>query len=91
MIVDYDRNRIAEVVNGKTVQAMKDHLDYIPGRERVREVTIDKLRFLKIFLFRKNVFSHEYTKQMNFIFLLEYALMRSGMHPANKTEKQRDT
>lgn len=41
LIVDYDRKRIAEVVNGKTVQAMKDHLDYIPGRERVREVTID--------------------------------------------------
>ena len=41
LIVDYDRGRIAEAVNGKTVQALKDQLDYIPGRERVREVTID--------------------------------------------------
>lgn len=41
LIVDHDRKRIAEVVNGKTVQSMKDALDYIPGRERVEEVTID--------------------------------------------------
>lgn len=41
LIVDYDRNRIAEVVNGKTVQALKDQLDYIPGRERVEEAVID--------------------------------------------------
>lgn len=41
LIVDHDRGRVAEVVNGKTVQAMKDALNYIPGRERVREVTID--------------------------------------------------
>lgn len=41
LIVDHDRKRIAEVVNGKTVQSMKDALEYIPGRERVREVTID--------------------------------------------------
>lgn len=41
MIVDHDRRRVAEVVNGKTVQALKEALDYIPGRERVEEVTID--------------------------------------------------
>jgi transposase len=41
LIVDYDRNRIAEVVNGKTVDNLKAQLDYIPGRERVRDVTID--------------------------------------------------
>jgi transposase len=41
LIVDYDRNRIVEVVNGKTVSHMKDQLDYIPGRERVREAVID--------------------------------------------------
>ena len=41
LIVDYDRGRIAEVVNGKTVQSLKESLDYIPGRERVEEVTID--------------------------------------------------
>lgn len=41
LIVDYDRRRIAEVVNGKTVQAMKEQLAYIPGRERVEEVAID--------------------------------------------------
>lgn len=41
MIIDYDRKRVAEVVNGKTVQALKEQLDYIPGRERVEEVAID--------------------------------------------------
>ncbi len=41
LIVDYDRKRIAEVVNGKTVESLKDQLSYIPGRERVEEVTID--------------------------------------------------
>jgi transposase len=41
LVVDHERRRIAEVVNGKTVQSMKDALDYIPGRERVEEVTID--------------------------------------------------
>jgi transposase len=41
LIVDYDRDRIGEVVNGKTVQAMKDHLEYIPGRERVERAVID--------------------------------------------------
>lgn len=41
LIVDYDRGRIAEVVNGKTVDNLKHALDYIPGRERVAEVTID--------------------------------------------------
>ncbi len=39
--MDYDKNRIAELVNGKTVQNLKDQLDYIPGRERVQEVVID--------------------------------------------------
>jgi transposase len=41
LIVDYDRNRIAEVVNGKTVATLKEQLDYIPGRERVQEAVID--------------------------------------------------
>ena len=41
LVFDHDRRRIAEVVNGKTVQSLKDALDYIPGRERVEEVTID--------------------------------------------------
>lgn len=41
LIVDYDRRRIAEVVNGKTVQALKDQLMHIPGRERVEDVAID--------------------------------------------------
>ncbi|MBK8202812.1 MAG: hypothetical protein IPK68_11000 [Bdellovibrionales bacterium] len=31
LIVDYDRGRIGEVVNGKTVLSMKDALAYIPG------------------------------------------------------------
>jgi transposase len=41
LIVDHDRKRIAEVVNGKTVQSLKEALNYIPGRERVEEVTLD--------------------------------------------------
>lgn len=41
LIVDYDRDRIGEVVNGKTVHALKDQLDYIPGRERVQRAVID--------------------------------------------------
>ncbi len=41
LIVDHDRRRVAEVVNGKTVDSMKAALAYIPGRERVREVSID--------------------------------------------------
>lgn len=41
LIVDHDRKRIAEVVNGKTVGNLKEALNYIPGRERVEEVTID--------------------------------------------------
>ncbi len=41
LIVDYKRERIAEVVNGKTVGNLKTQLDHIPGRERVQDVTID--------------------------------------------------
>jgi len=41
MIVDYDRERVAEVVNGKTVYDLTTQLDYIPGRERVQEAVID--------------------------------------------------
>lgn len=53
LIVDYDRSRIAEVVNGKTVQNLREQLDYIPGRERVEEAVIDMCdpfkRFIKEF------------------------------------------
>ena len=41
LIVDHDRGRIAEVVNGKTAADLRGQLSYIPGRERVEEVTID--------------------------------------------------
>jgi transposase len=41
LIVDFDRERIGEVVDGKTVQNLKDQLDYIPGRERVQHAVID--------------------------------------------------
>jgi len=41
LIVDYDRDRICEVVNGKTVSDLKTQLDYIPGRDRVQNVVID--------------------------------------------------
>jgi transposase len=41
LVVDYSRNRICEVVNGKTVHDLKTQLDYIPGRENVKNVCID--------------------------------------------------
>lgn len=41
MIVDHDRKRIAEVVEGKTAAALEHALAYIPGRERVQAATID--------------------------------------------------
>jgi transposase len=50
LIVDYDRGRIGEVVNGKTVQAMKDALAYIPGRERVEQAVIDMCDPFKKFI-----------------------------------------
>lgn len=50
LIVDYDRNRIAEVVNGKTVEELKTQLNYIPGRERVEEVVIDMCDSFKKFV-----------------------------------------
>jgi transposase len=59
LIVDYDRNRIAEVVNGKTVCALKEQLNYIPGRERVQEVVIDMCdpfkKFIKEFFPNANI------------------------------------
>lgn len=50
LIVDYDRGRIGEVVNGKTVQSMKDALAYIPGRERVEQAVIDMCDPFKKFI-----------------------------------------
>jgi transposase len=50
LIVDYDRERIGEVVNGKTVQSMKDALSYIPGRERVEQAVIDMCDPFKKFI-----------------------------------------
>lgn len=41
LITDFDRNRIAEVVNGKTALALSESLAHIPGRERVRQAAID--------------------------------------------------
>src|SRR5690606_1447570 len=49
-IVDYDRGRIGEVVNGKTVEAMKNALAYIPGRERVQQAVIDMCDPFKKFI-----------------------------------------
>lgn len=50
LIVDYDRNRIAEVVNGKTTETMKNALAYIPGRERVEQAVIDMCDPFKNFI-----------------------------------------
>lgn len=50
LIVDYDRNRICEVVNGKTTQALKDSLFYIPEPERVQEAVIDMCDPFKKFI-----------------------------------------
>lgn len=50
LIVDYDRGRIAEVVNGKTVESMKNALAYIPGRERVEQAVIDMCDPFKKFI-----------------------------------------
>jgi transposase len=50
LLVDYDRKRVAEVVNGKTVESLKEALDYIPGRERVEEVTLDMCDSFKKFV-----------------------------------------
>lgn len=50
LIVDYDRGRIAEVVNGKTVETMKHTLAYIPGRERVEQAVIDMCDPFKKFI-----------------------------------------
>jgi transposase len=50
LIVDYDRNRIAEVVNGKTVETMKNALAYIPGRDRVQQAVIDMCDPFKKFI-----------------------------------------
>lgn len=50
LIVDYDRKRIAEVVNGKTVIDLTEQLNYIPGRENVRDATIDMCDPFKKFI-----------------------------------------
>ena len=50
LIVDHDRGRIAEVVNGKTAADLRGQLSYIPGRERVEEVTIDMCDPFKKFM-----------------------------------------
>ena len=50
LIVDHDRKRIAEVVNGKTVDSLKEALAHIPGRERVEEVTLDMCDSFKKFV-----------------------------------------
>ena len=50
LIVDYDRKRIAEVVQGKTVNDLKMQLDHIPGRERVENAVIDMCDPFKKFI-----------------------------------------
>lgn len=41
IIVDYDRKRILEAVEGKTAIGLSSNLSHIPGRERVEEVALD--------------------------------------------------
>ena len=41
MIVDYNNKRVRELVHGKTSGGLKAALEYIPGRENVKNVTLD--------------------------------------------------
>jgi transposase len=50
LITDFDRDRIAEVVNGKTVKNLMDGLAHVPGRERVQQAVIDMCDPFKKFI-----------------------------------------
>lgn len=50
MIVDYDRNRVREVVLGKTGEDLKQALGHIPGRENVKQAVIDMCDPFKNFI-----------------------------------------
>ncbi len=50
LITDFDRSRIAEVVNGKTVKNLMDGLAHVPGRERVQQAVIDMCDPFKKFI-----------------------------------------
>lgn len=50
LITDFDRGRIAEVVNGKTVKNLIDGLAHVPGRERVQQAVIDMCDPFKKFI-----------------------------------------
>lgn len=50
LIVDHQRKRIAEIVNGKTVADLTEQLQHIPGRENVVDATIDMCDPFKKFI-----------------------------------------
>jgi transposase len=50
MIVDHKRKRVFELVNGRAVGELTAALSYIPGRERVEDVTIDLSSTYKSFV-----------------------------------------
>lgn len=41
VIIDYNNKRIKELVHGKTANGLTQHLDYIKGRENVKNVALD--------------------------------------------------
>ena len=54
MIVDHDKEKVREVVLGKTHEALYQNLEKIPGREKVKVVTLDMSDSYKSFA--KNFF-----------------------------------
>lgn len=54
MIVDHDHKKVREVVLGKTHEALYQNLEHIPGREKVKVVTLDMSDSYKSFA--KNFF-----------------------------------
>ena len=50
LIVDHQRKRIAEIVNGKTIADLTEQLQHIPGRENVVDATIDMCDPFKKFI-----------------------------------------
>jgi transposase len=50
LVVDYDNKRVKEVIQGKSHQKLFEGLDYIKGRERVRNVVIDLADSYKSFV-----------------------------------------
>lgn len=50
LVVDHDNKRVKEVIEGKSHKSLEEGLRYIPGRENVRNVTIDLADSYKTFV-----------------------------------------